>query len=93
MTIGKSTLNKRSLPFLKKIVNQDANLQEFIKELDVFESGEWSLIDLLEDFSSDYESEFFPVQDLFIQLKEKFYPTIPLQKIKSCLDMKKLKEK
>ncbi len=86
MTIGKSTLNKRSLPFLKKIVNQDANLQEFIKELDVFESGEWSLIDLLEDFSSDYESEFFPVQDLFIQLKEKFYPTISLQKIKSCLD-------
>ena len=86
MTIEKSTLNKRSLPFLKKIVNQDANLQEFIKELDVFESGEWSLIDLLEDFSSDYDSEFFPVQDLYIQLKEKFYPTISLQKIKSCLD-------
>ena len=86
MTLEKSTLNKRSLPFLKKIVNQDANLQEFIKELDVFESGEWSLIDLLEDFSSDYDSEYFPVQDLFIQLKEKFYPTISLQKIKSCLD-------
>ena len=86
MNLEKSTLNKRSLPFLKKIVNQEPNLREFIKELDVFESGEWSLIDLLEDFSSDYDSEYFPIQELFLKLKEKFYPTISLLKIKSCID-------
>ena len=87
MNLGKSSnLNKRSLPFLKKIVIQDANLQQFIKELDVFESGEWSLIDLLEDFSSDYYSEYFSIQELFIQLKEAFHPTISLFKIKSCID-------
>ena len=86
MTLEKSTLNKRTLPFLKKIINQEPNLKEFIKELDVFESGEWSLIDLLEDFTSDYESEYFPTQELFIQLKEKFHPTISLLKIKSCID-------
>ena len=86
MNLGKSTLNKRSLPFLKKITNQDPNLLEFIKELDVFESGEWSLIDLLEDFSSDYNSEFYPTQELFIKLKDKFHPTISLSNIKSCID-------
>ena len=86
MTLEKSSLNKRTLPFLKRIANQDENLREFIKELDVFESGEWSLIDLLEDFSSDYESEHYPVQELFVQLKDKFYPTISLLKIKSCID-------
>ena len=86
MNLKKPADNKRTLPFLKKIVNQDSNLEEFIKELDVFESGEWSLIDLLEDFSSDYDSEFYPIQDLFFQLKEKFYPTISLSKIKSCID-------
>ena len=86
MNIQKSNLNKRALHFLKKIVNKDANLQEFINELDVFESGEWSLIDLLEDFSSDYDSEYFPIQELFVQLKEKFNPTISLLKIKSCID-------
>ena len=86
MNLKKTANNKRTLPFLKKISNQDSNLQEFIKELDVFESGEWSLIDLLEDFSADYDSEFFPIQDLFLKLKEKFYPTISLSKIKSCLD-------
>ena len=87
MNLGKpANLNKRSLPFLKKIVNQDENLQQFIKELDVFESGEWSLIDLLEDFSSDHYSEYFSIQELFIQLKEAFHPTISLFKIKSCID-------
>ena len=86
MNLEKSRLNKRTLPFLKKIQNQDPNLKEFIKELDVFESGEWSLIDLLEDFSSDYESEFFPTQELYIKLKDKFHPTISLSKIKCCID-------
>ena len=86
INLEKSKLNTRPLSFLKKIVNQEPNLQEFIKELDVFESGEWSLIDLLEDFSTDYECEFFPVQELFLKLKEKFYPTITLLKIKSCID-------
>lgn len=86
MNLEKSNLNKRTLPFLKKIQNQDPNLQEFIKELDVFESGEWSLIDLLEDFSSEYESEFFPTQELFIKLKDKFHPTISLSKIRCCID-------
>ena len=86
MNLEKSRLNKRTLPFLKKIQNQDPNLQEFIKELDVFESGEWSLIDLLEDFSSDYESEFFPTHELYIKLKDKFHPTISLSKIKCCID-------
>jgi len=86
MNLEKSRLNKRTLPFLKKIQNQDPNLQEFIKELDVFESGEWSLIDLLEDFSSDYESEFFPTQELYMKLKDKFHPTISLSKIKCCID-------
>ena len=86
MNLEKSRLNKRTLPFLKKIENQDPNLKEFIKELDVFESGEWSLIDLLEDFSSDYESEFFPTQELYMKLKEKFHPTISLSKIKCCID-------
>ena len=86
MNLEKSRLNKRTLPFLKKIENQDPNLKEFIKELDVFESGEWSLIDLLEDFSSDYESEFFPTQELYMKLKDKFHPTISLSKIKCCID-------
>ena len=78
--------NKPSLTFLKKIENQDPNLAEFIKELDVFECGEWSLIDLLEDFFSEPEKEFFPTQNLFLILKEKFNPTISLSKIKTCID-------
>ena len=86
MNLGKSRLNKRTLKFLKKIENKDPNLKEFIKELDVFESGEWSLIDLLEDFSSDYESEFFPTQELYMKFKDKFHPTISLSKIKCCID-------
>ena len=81
-----TTSNKPTLSFLKKIENQDPKLQEFIKELDVFECGEWSLIDLLEDFSPEVEKEFFPIQDLFLILKEKFYPTISLSKIKTCID-------
>ena len=51
--------NKPSLTFLKRIENQDPNLSEFIKELSVFECGEWSLIDLLEDFYPQMEKEFF----------------------------------
>ena len=77
---------KPSLTFLKQIENQDPNLSEFIKELSVFECGEWSLIDLLEDFYPQVEKEFFPVQNLFILLKEKFNPTISLSKIKTCID-------
>ena len=87
LNLKKSTMdNKPSLSFLKKIENQDPNLKEFIQELDVFECGEWSLIDLLEDFSPETEKEFFPIQDLFLLLKQKFHPTISLSKIKSCLD-------
>ena len=78
--------NKPSLTFLKRIENQDPNLSEFIKELSVFECGEWSLIDLLEDFYPQMEKEFFPIQNLFIALKEKFNPTISLSKLKTCLD-------
>ena len=71
---------------MKGIENQDPNLAEFIKELSVFECGEWSLIDLLEDFYPQVEKEFFPIQNLFISLKEKFNPTISLSKIKTCVD-------
>jgi hypothetical protein len=77
---------KPTLTFLKGIENQDPNLAEFIKELSVFECGEWSLIDLLEDFYPQVEKEFFPIQNLFISLKEKFNPTISLSKIKTCVD-------
>ena len=88
LNLKKTTVdNKHSLSFLKKIENQDPKLKEFIDELDVFECGEWSLIDLLEDFSSDSEKEFFPVQDLFLLLKQKFNPTISLSKIKTCIDI------
>ena len=87
LNLKKSTSdNKPSLSFLKKIESQDPNLKEFIQELDVFECGEWSLIDLLEDFSSDTEKEFFPTQELFLLLKQKFHPTISLSKIKNCID-------
>ena len=87
LNINKNKIdNKPSLTFLKKIENQDPNLAEFIKELDVFECGEWSLIDLLEDFFSETEKEFFPTQNLFLMLKEKFNPTISLSKIKTCID-------
>ena len=87
LNLKKSNIdNKPSLSFLKKIENQDPLLKEFIQELDVFECGEWSLIDLLEDFSSESEKEFFPIQDLFLLLKQKFNPTISLSKIKICID-------
>ena len=84
--LKKSTIDKPALSFLKKIENQDPNLVEFIRELDVFECGEWSLIDLLEDFTSESDKEFFPIQSLFLLLKQKFYPTISLSKIKICID-------
>ena len=87
LNLKKSSIdNKPALSFLKKIENQDPNLKEFIQELDVFECGEWSLIDLLEDFSPETEKEFFPIQDLFLLLKQKFNPTISLSKIKTCID-------
>ena len=87
LNIKKSTKEgKPTLSFLKRIENQDPLLKEFIQELDVFECGEWSLIDLLEEFTSDSEKEFFPIQDLFLLLKQKFYPTISLPKIKTCIN-------
>ena len=87
LNLKKSTKEgKPTLSFLKRIENQDPLLKEFIQELDVFECGEWSLIDLLEDFTSDSGKEFFPIQDLFLLLKQKFNPTISLSKIKVCIN-------
>ena len=82
----KTKNEKTSLPFLKKSMPNDINLKNFLDELDVFESGEWSLIEILESFRIDYETENFPIQDLFMKLKEKFHPTISLNKIKTCVD-------
>ena len=51
ISMNKSQLKKSSLPdFLQNKYKTNKNISEFLKELEVFESGEWSLIELLEDY-------------------------------------------
>lgn len=72
------------------IINNEEKVEkeiiEFLKELDVFESGEWSLIELLEDFDIINGAEYSPSYELFVKLENKFCPTIAKTKISFCLN-------
>ena len=83
--LKKSQLN--NLPsFLQPKHETNKKISEFLKELDVFESGEWSLIELLEDFDIYNNEEFSPTYELYKVLEDKFTPTIPKEKISNCVN-------
>ena len=80
-------LQMNNLPtFLQPKHESNKHIVEFLKELDVFESGEWSLIELLEDFDIYNNEEFSPTYELYKVLEKKFSPTIPKDKISNCVN-------
>ena len=87
ISMNKSQLKKSSLPdFLQNKYKTNKNISEFLKELEVFESGEWSLIELLEDFDIYNNEEFVPSYELYKILENKFAPTIPKETISNCVN-------
>ena len=68
------------------IKDNEKEMNEFLKELDVFESGEWSLIELIEDFDIFDNKEYAPSYELFVLMEKKFCPTINKTKISMCIN-------
>lgn len=63
----------------KEALSKEMN--EFVRNLDVFEAGEWSLINLCEDFDIPENEKLAPCTTLYKILEDKFCPTIEKDKI------------
>jgi hypothetical protein len=72
--------------FVKTEVKKEEVTEEFVKDLDVFEHGEWSLIELLEETKITTKNSL-PSYDLFGILVNKYTPAIPKDKLYKVLKL------
>lgn len=59
----------------------DKEIFEIIKQLEVFESAEWSLIELFEDFDINDNNAYAPCVEMYRELQKKYSPTINKYKL------------
>jgi Ca2+-binding EF-hand superfamily protein len=81
----KESLDKSAFVKTNNFIN-NANDNDFLKDLDVFEHGEWGLIELLEDTKITTKNSL-PSYDLFGVLVNKYTPTIPKNKLFGVLKL------